>query len=109
MKALNPLGIVHALLAAIAIWLAVTSGMASAATQCASRDSVVRTLADKYGETQIGIGMAANNSVAEIYTSPATGTWTMTITMPNGMTCLVASGQSWEQVEPVPPPQGEEG
>lgn len=64
--------------------------------QCAARDKVVERLASSFGETRRSIGLARNNAVMELFASDATGTWTITITLTNGMTCLVASGQSFE-------------
>ena len=72
-------------------------------SQCATRDKVVELLAAKYGETRHGIGMAANNTVMEVFASDKTGTWTITVTMPTGVTCMVASGQGYEALsEPLP-------
>lgn len=74
-------------------------------SQCATRDKVVELLAAKYGETRHGIGMAANNTVMEVFASDKTGTWTITVTMPTGVTCMVASGQGYEALaETVPVP-----
>jgi hypothetical protein len=71
---------------------------------CANRDLVVERLAGKYGESRQSIGMAPQGRVVEVFASPETGTWTITITLPNGITCLIASGQSFEQVdEPIAP------
>ena len=74
-------------------------------SQCATRDKVVGVLAAKYGETRHGIGLSANNTVMEVFASDATGTWTITVTMPSGVTCMVASGQGYEALrEPLPVP-----
>lgn len=71
---------------------------------CNNRDAVVERLATKYGESRQSIGMAPKGRVVEVYASLETGTWTITVTMPNGITCLVASGQSFENLEePVEP------
>ena len=71
---------------------------------CSNRDQVVERLATKYGESRQSIGMAPKGRVVEVYASLETGTWTITVTMPNGITCLVASGQSYENLEePVEP------
>ncbi|MEM7720345.1 MAG: hypothetical protein AAF222_14195 [Pseudomonadota bacterium] len=71
---------------------------------CGNRDLVVERLTTKYGESRQSIGMAPKGRVVEVYASHETGTWTITVTMPNGMTCLVASGQSFETLdEPVAP------
>ncbi len=78
---------------------------AAAQTQnCGSRDTVIERLADRYGESRQSIGMAPQGRVVEVFASLETGTWTITVTMPNGMTCLVASGQSYEALEePIQP------
>ncbi len=74
-----------------------------AAPQCAPRDQVLAALAQKYGETRRSIGIAANQQVIEVFASAQTGSWTLTATQPDGMTCLVASGQSFESItEPLP-------
>lgn len=67
--------------------------------QCGPRDAVARHLADKYGETRRSLGLAANNTVMEVWASAGTGSWTITVTTPQGMTCLVASGQNFEPVD----------
>ena len=50
----------------------------------------------KYGESRQAIGLGTNNQVVEVFASLETGTWTITVTTPAGVTCLVASGQSFE-------------
>ena len=85
--------------------IALTAGMATAqnARNCAPREAVVDRLASGYGETRQSMGLGANNQVVEIFASTETGTWTITVTMPNGLTCLVASGQAFEElVEALP-------
>lgn len=66
---------------------------------CAQRNQVVERLQTKYGETRQSVGLAANNGVVETYASTESGTWTIVITLPNGMTCLVAAGNSFEPVK----------
>lgn len=75
-------------------------------TQCRDRDRVVEHLANEYGETRRGIGLAPNNAVMEVYASAETGTWTITATTPAGMTCLIASGEGFEAVEEELPANG---
>ena len=83
------------------------SGPASAAN-CAPRDSVVDRLATKYGESRQSMGLGANNAVVEVFASSETGTWTITVTSVHGMTCLVASGQSFEALDEVLPVEGDD-
>jgi hypothetical protein len=73
---------------------------------CADRARVVERLADGFGESRQSIGLGANNSVIEVFASAETGTWTITVTTPAGLTCLVASGQAFESVDEELTPTG---
>ena len=73
---------------------------------CNSRDVVVNRLATKYGESRQSIGMAPKGRVVEVFASTETGSWTITVTLPSGMTCLVASGQSYENLDEPTGPSG---
>ena len=80
---------------------------ALAATQCAQRPQVLEALAQKYGETRRSMGIAADQTVMELFASAETGTWTLTVTLPTGMTCLVAAGQNFETVAEELPARGD--
>ena len=86
--------------------LAATTGFAQNARNCAPRDVVVERLASKYGEARQSMGLGANNSVVEVFSSNETGSWTITVTVANGMTCLVASGQNFETLAEALPAKG---
>ncbi len=91
--------------AAIAVMLAAPVH-AQQVRSCAPRETVVERLADKYGETRQSMGLGANNAVIEVFASDSSGSWTITVTSPNGVTCLVASGQAFEELAEVLPTQG---
>lgn len=74
--------------------------------QCGPRDAVVSHLATKYSETRRSVGLAANNTVMEVYASAETGSWTITVTTAQGMTCMVASGQNFQPVQEELPAMG---
>ncbi len=76
-------------------------GQSTEQRNCGQRDFVLDRLADRYGESRQSIGLGANNQVVEVFASLETGTWTITVTNPTGMTCLVASGQSYEKLSEV--------
>jgi hypothetical protein len=78
--------------------LAATGPAFSQSPNCAMRQHVLDRLASAYGETRQSIGLGSNNQVVEVFASTETGTWTITVTNPNGLTCLVASGQAFEDV-----------
>ena len=86
--------------------LTLTTSSALAQAQCGKRDVVLTTLAEKFGETRRGMGIAANNGVMEVFASEVSGSWTITVTMPDGVTCLVASGQSYEAMQDALPARG---
>lgn len=71
---------------------------------CAPRADVVKRLSEVYGETRKGIGIAGQGAVMELFASDETGSWTITVTLPDGTTCLVASGQSYETLAEALPP-----
>ena len=74
---------------------------------CAPRPDVIERLAATYGETRKGIGIARQGAVMEIYASDETGSWTIIVTLPDGMACLVAAGQSYEALADALPPKGD--
>ena len=76
---------------------------------CATHQEIVVRLAESYGETMQGIGLAQNGAMLELYASIETGTWTITVTLPSGPTCMVASGESWQQVRDAAPVPGVAG
>lgn len=73
-------------------------GVASAQDQasCAERTAVVDRLATRYGETRKSAGLNQQNGMVEVFASDDTGTWTILVTMPSGMSCLLAAGQHWQ-------------
>ncbi len=73
---------------------------------CAPREMVVDRLASKYGETRQSMGLGANNAVVEVYASETSGSWTIIVTSASGLTCLVASGQAFEELAEVLPAEG---
>ncbi len=70
---------------------------------CAAHEAVVERLAARYGESRQSIGLGTDNSVIEVFASLETGSWTITVTKPGGPTCLVAAGQSFQQVSEALP------
>lgn len=82
---------------AIAFGLALTTPSAEATERpvCAERTAVVKRLEERYGERLQSLGMHRNKDVLEVYASD-TGSWSILVTRSDGMTCLIAAGQSWE-------------
>lgn len=81
--------------------------IAHSAPQCDSRDAVTALLAQRYGETRRSIGIAGEAAVMELYAAEATGTWSITLTFPDGRMCLIASGSNYETVTEDLPDRGD--
>ncbi len=88
--------------------LAVLGPTAAHAQACGPRDQVVERLANRYGETVQSVGLGSNNGIVEVYASAETGTWTITVTMPSGSTCLIASGNAFEPITNATQAKGED-
>ena len=95
------------MLALIAGTLAPLDAAAQQPRNCAPRAVVIERLATGYGETRQSIGLGAQGAVVEVFASIETGTWTILVTTPGGMTCLAASGQSFESLSETLPPRDE--
>jgi len=81
--------------AMIAFWLVAVPDEADAA-ECAPYEMVKRFLSNRYQESRKAMGVVATRGIMELYVSEESGTWTVLLTMPNGMSCIVAAGDAFE-------------
>lgn len=80
--------------AAVATALAVP---AMAQAVCGKRDKFINHLSKSYSEAPIAMGLVSNGAVLEVPASED-GSWTIIVTRPNGVSCVVAAGESWEDL-----------
>jgi hypothetical protein len=80
---------------------------ALAQPQCAPTDAVAANLMGQYGETIQASGIAANGTYVMWWGNTETGTWTVTASNAQGMTCLVAHGDAFDASRQAPAPTGE--
>jgi len=92
----------------LVLLLTVNASQAQGTSRCAPRDLIIDRLTEQYSETQRSIGLAANSTIVEQYGSDNTGTWSIVVTNPNGMSCLVAAGNAFEQIIPEDKPEGDD-
>lgn len=78
-----------------------SSTEAEARTVCKQRSEIVKILSKKFKETQQSFGLQSDRRVLELYASP-NGSWTAILTLPSGQSCVVASGEAWTTLPPVP-------
>ncbi|RUW85595.1 hypothetical protein EOA29_04180 [Mesorhizobium sp. M1E.F.Ca.ET.063.01.1.1] len=74
---------------------------ASGSPLCASRPEILKQLSIRFKEAPVALGLDKNGSVVEVLTSDDGETWTILISQPNGPSCLVASGEGWEELKRV--------
>ncbi len=75
------------------------AGPAEAQSVCGDRAEIIKVLGNKYQELPAAFGIAGQRNLAELFVSKS-GSWTMLMTQPQGVTCILATGQSWEALPP---------
>ena len=68
---------------------------------CNTRDNLVKTLEDRYHETLDSVGLQGPELLIEVWSARDTGSFTVIITKPNGISCVVASGSNWQKFDAV--------
>lgn len=62
---------------------------------CVPHKIAVDQLSEMFNEKVIGLGLGKNQqSVVELYVS-SKGSWTILVTLTNGMSCIAAAGENW--------------
>lgn len=95
-KVLNMKRLTIASLVSVGLMAGFVSPSLAQGASCADRKLIVDRLSTKYGETRQSAGLNQNNGMVEVFASSDTGTWTILVTMPNGMSCLMAAGKAWQ-------------
>lgn len=67
---------------------------------CAERGKMVYELEKNHGETRQSVGLQRNAGVIETFANLDTGNWSIIVSLPTGISCLVAAGEAF-QIEPV--------
>ena len=87
-------------IAALALAAFAPSPEASAAGLCAPHKSLSDALSQRYQENRQGIGLAGKSQVIELYVS-SEGSWTLVSTDTKGKTCIIASGEAWQNAPKI--------
>ena len=91
--------ILFIVMGALVILLSALSQPANAKSTCTDRPNIVEKLHDNYHETATATGLSKNGGVYEVFTSPE-GIWTILFTRPDGISCMMAVGDNWENQAP---------
>ena len=81
--------------AALMVFSSAAAAQTQTQNQCNSRDSVLTLLANKYKEAPVAVGVTNTGGLVEVLSTGDGNTWTIIVTTPQGMSCLVAAGEGW--------------
>ncbi len=59
---------------------------------CADREATKRLLAQRYDEQQVASGVTRSGGLFELFADRTGANWSVLLTRPNGLTCIVALG-----------------
>ena len=86
---------------ALVIVLPALSGLSKVASaqqpMCTERNRVLYQLSNQYSEAPVARGVANNGGGLEILSSSAGENWTIILTMPSGVPCMIAAGENCRQ------------
>jgi hypothetical protein len=77
-------------------------GSAQAQMVCSKRADLLSNLKSQFAEAPVAIGLANTGGVVEVLASPGGATWTIIVTDPEGVSCLMAAGAYWESIQSAP-------
>lgn len=78
--------------------MAQVQGPAQARQQCDERTKVLGHLANKYQEAPVAIGVTSAGGLVEVLSTGDGNTWTIIVSKPNGVSCLLAAGEGWRAI-----------
>jgi len=68
------------------------------AVVCMKHKTLVSYLTERFDETPRALGLVESRNVMEVYVSKK-GTWTIVMTTVQGVACIVAAGDTWEDIK----------
>lgn len=78
---------------------------AHAQSVCGPREAVTGALERQYAERPFARGLGDNGNLIEVWAAPDGG-FTILMTAPNGVACLMAAGKDWHGLAAVPKAKG---
>ncbi len=70
---------------------------------CLSREVLVERLENRYTEHLIGGGLQNPLQLLEVWASGEKGSFTVFVTRPDGVSCIIATGQHWNDAPQAKP------
>lgn len=70
------------------------------AAQCGPYEAIRDKLGKKYGEARNAFALAAGGRMMETYINLETQTWTVVLTYPSGLSCILVAGTDYQALDP---------
>lgn len=67
------------------------------APMCGEYGQLRSFLNDQFGEKPASAGLADDGTIMQVFASLSAGTWTMVSIGTDGVACVLATGQAWQQ------------
>jgi hypothetical protein len=65
-------------------------------TACGPHTDVIKALGSRFHETQSATALTSAGTLLEVLTADDGATWTIIVSRPDGLSCVVAAGQNWQ-------------
>ncbi len=81
-----------------ALTLGLLLGATSAARAqpvCMPHDDLARQLHERFAEAPVANAVANNGALVELYATRDRSGWTLTMSRPGGMSCVLVAGEEW--------------
>lgn len=69
---------------------------------CHQPKEIARLLSTDFSERPVAFGLQQDGTLMQIFASKTGETWTVVLTTPTGLSCIVAEGTRWENL-PISP------
>jgi hypothetical protein len=68
----------------------------AATAQCGPRAQIITVLTERFGEAPQSTGLAGTGAIMELFANAETGSWSFVLTLTDGRSCLMASGEGYD-------------
>ncbi|MDD7973746.1 hypothetical protein [Roseinatronobacter alkalisoli] len=85
---------------ALVFGMAALAPPAAAQTICGPRLAIANWLTSSFSEARTAVGLIGQDRALELWVAEDTHSWTILVTRPDSISCVVASGTNWTALKP---------
>jgi hypothetical protein len=68
---------------------------------CGPRKEIMKQLSQSFSEAPTAIGVTSTGELLQVLASADKSTWTIVVSRPDGLSCIVAAGADWQEKHDV--------